>query len=731
MGDHMRGAYLGIFLGLLTIGCSAGARVAPQSVANDEDFDKTTAWLEEVEGDKALGWVRGLNKKTQTHYEADPRFAAFKAEFEHILMAKDRIPISNFVGNHLYNFWQDDKSVRGVWRRTSLTSYRTANPKWETVLDIDQLADVEKENWVYKGATCYPNSESRCFIYLSRGGKDAKVVREFDLKTKQFIADGFNLPEAKSDTVWWEPDSVLVRTDWGPGSLTKSGYARHIRLWNRGEDHTKAPNLFSAKEEDVGADVWVSRSLTHKALFFIRYIDFFNQEIFWIGADFKDQRKLPMPTDAISVALHQGQFVFSLRSPWVVQTPSGKFPLGVGTVASFSLDHWLKTGTIDKINVVFEPTNTQAFDEVSENKDALFVAYLDNVEGKLRRYQWTNAAWVGLDVAIPPHLSVGILDASPFRAQVLLRVEGFLEPMKVLYTPDGITVPTKIKQAPARFERKGVRVDQFWARSGDGTLIPYYVIGKATGANKAKPTILNGYGGFSISMTPWYLSGVGKSWIERGGQFVVANIRGGGEFGPAWHTAVLKENRPKVFEDFIGVAEDLIAKGLTTPQQLGTMGGSNGGLLVGATAVKRPDLFKAVSCSVPLLDMLNYHKWLAGDSWKGEYGDPEDPEMRKVLLSYSPVHNVQKGVRYPEILFTTSTKDDRVHPAHARKMAYVFEQIGQPFQYFENIEGGHGAAANLKQRAYRSALEFTYFSQALGLPRVQGSPLILRGSASQ
>jgi prolyl oligopeptidase len=697
-------------------GCAAGVKSAAaiEPTAAQKLYNDETAFLEEVEGEEALNFVRELNQKTQKEFEADPRFARFRAQFEKILEAKDRIPFAYFLGGRLYNFWQDEKHVRGIWRRTTIESYRTANPKWETVLDLDKLARVEKENWVYGGATCWPKEESRCFIRLSRGGKDADVVREFDLKTKQFVDQGYGLPEAKSETAWWDLDTALVSTDWGPGTLTKAGYPRQIRVWKRGTDHTQAPILFTAEESDVAAGIWTVHTPDESAFFFTRAIDFFNQEVFWVSPDLKEQKKLPLPTDARIIGLHKGQLLFSVRSPWSAPTPGSRTQVGEGMIAAFSLQRWIESGKLERIEVIFAPSASQAFDEVVETKDAIFVAYLDNVEGKLKRIHF-DGEWKPDELVVPRHMSVGFVTASPFRSDLMIRVEGFLNPTQVLYSGDGLQLPVKIKQAPPRFNSKGMAVTQYWAQSADGTKAPYYEIAKAGSERTAAPTILYAYGGFNLSSTPWYSGGIGKVWLERGGRFVVANIRGGGEFGPRWHKAALKKNRPKAFQDFIGVAEHLIARGATTPQQLGIMGGSNGGLLVGAVAVMRPDLFEAVDCQVPLLDMLKFHLWLAGHSWKGEYGDPEIPEERKVLESYSPVHNVKPGVKYPEIFFVTSTKDDRVHPAHARKMAYVLKKADQPFYYYENIEGGHGAAANLKQRAYKSALEFVYFSRKLGL----------------
>ncbi len=699
----------------LVLGCAPGVKSDVQLITPEErKFNEETAWLEEVEGEKALTFVRGLNERSQKELESDVRFPVFKTQFEKILEAQDKIPFVTFIGNRVYNFWQDGKSIRGVWRRTTVANYREKNPKWETVLDIDKLAKAEKENWVFGGATCWPKAESRCFLRLSRGGKDADVVREFDLQTKQFISEGFNLPEAKSELNWLEPDVAIVATDWGPGTLTKSGYPRQIRVWKRGANHAEAEVAFQAEEADVSASAWAIQTIDDSALFFVRAIDFYNQEVFWVSPDLKEKRKLPLPSDANLIGLHKGFLLFSVKSPWNAPTVAGNSSLTEGMIGAFSLKNWVETGKIDKIDVVFAPSATQAYDEVAQTKDALFVGYLENVEGKLRRINY-DGGWKNQELEVPRHTSVGIATSSVFRSDVMLRVEGYLEPTQVLYSADGISAPVKIKQLPARFNVKGLEVTQAWAKSADGTKVPYYEIGPIGSEKVAKPSVVYAYGGFQLSSTPWYSGGIGKSWLERGGRFVVANIRGGGEFGPKWHKAALKENRMKAFQDLIAVSEDLVARGQTRPEKLGIMGGSNGGLLVGAVSVLRPDLFGAVVCQVPLLDMLNYHKWLAGDSWKGEYGDPENPTMRKILKSYSPVHNVKPDVKYPEIFFVTSTKDDRVSPAHSRKMAYQLQQMKHPFYYYENIEGGHGAAANLKQRAYRSALEFVYFSKKLGL----------------
>ncbi|MGE0762762.1 MAG: prolyl oligopeptidase family protein [Bdellovibrionales bacterium] len=693
--------------------CFAGSCA---SAPKQDAFSKSTAWLEEVEGEKALNWVRAENLRTQTRLEADPRLAKFRGQFEKVLMAKDRIPFGWFEGSRIHNFWQDDKSVRGIWRRTTLDEYKKTKPSWETILDLDKLATTEKENWVFSNVHCLPPAEGRCLMSLSRGGKDADVLREFDLANKSFVSDGFILPEAKSSFSWWDENTILVGTDWGKGTLTRSGYPRQVRVWRRGQDYRRLPVLFEVKEEDLAAGALVYQRPEGQYVFVNRQIDFYSQEFFWVRPDFQELRKMPLPLDVDVIGLHKGQFIMSVRKPWIADTADGARAVASGEVVSFDFEAWLKNGKLTKVRTIFKATEQQAFQSLRQTASAVYVSYLENVQARVNELKWQEGEWTSTPVSVGDGLNMSLSTTSVYRDDMMLRVESFLAPTQLWYRGEKDTGFKTLRKMPDRFSAKGLQVEQLWATSADGTKIPYFSVGPKENKVTARPTVLSAYGGFEIPLTPYYSGGLGKVWMERGGRYIVANIRGGGEFGPRWHQAGIKENRPRVYEDFIAVAEDLIRRGLTTPKQLGIMGGSNGGLLVGVAFTKRPDLFAAVDCQVPLLDMMNYHRWLAGASWVGEYGDPEDSKMRQVLLSYSPLHNFHADRTYPEILFVTSTKDDRVHPAHARKMAYLMRESGKPFLYYENIEGGHGAAANLKQRAYKSALEFTYFSQKLGLP---------------
>ena len=690
---------------LLTLSCF--------TMAMDEPADPNL-WLEDVMGDKALAWVRERNAASRKVLEAQPNFAADRQRILEIMDSPERIPYATRRGAHFYNFWRDKAHPRGLWRRTTLAGYRQAEPAWETLLDLDALAKAENENWVWKAVDCLGGASTRCLISLSRGGADAVVVREFDEATRQFVADGFALPEAKSEMVWLDQNQVFVGTDFGAGSLTSSGYPRVIKLWQRGTPLSNAKTVYEAQVSDVSASVSVDHTPGFERVVFARSPDFFSSEVaLWRDGQV---RAVAKPADA-TLNFWRDLVLLELRSDWT--TAGGTWPRGSLLVAN--AEAYLKGGAT--IEALFTPTATRSLAGTSTTRSQVLLNVLDNVAG--RAEAWSRDAtgtWTKRDIPAPYPGTLAVHGLHDPQVASDPLAEAYTATYNDFLTPDSLYIGSttggaleKIKSRPAFFNATGMKVEQRFAKSKDGTQVPYFVVwpqgAKADGNN---PTVLYGYGGFEVPLNPWYSGGYGSAWFSRGGVLVVANIRGGGEFGPAWHQAATKANKQKSYDDFAAVAEDLIARKITSPRHLGIQGGSNGGLLVGAVMVQRPELFNAVVCQVPLLDMRRYHTLLAGASWMAEYGNPDDAAEWAFISRYSPYQNVKAGVKMPKTLFVTSTRDDRVHPGHARKMAARMQQQGHEVLYHENIEGGHGASADNFQYADRNALEFAFLWQQLG-----------------
>ncbi|MCB9086079.1 MAG: S9 family peptidase [Bdellovibrionaceae bacterium] len=671
-------------------------------------------WLEEIEGEKALSWVREQNGHSLNLLEKDDRFTDYMSTAQKILTSDDRIPYGRIRNGFVYNFWQDKTNVRGVWRRTRLAEYRKTKPNWEVLLDLDKLAEVEKENWVYKQVSCLPPDYDRCLLFLSRGGKDASVVREFNVKTKEFVKNGFFVPEGKTWLGWYDKNTLLIGTNFGPDSLTDSGYPMEQRIWKRGTPLAEAKLLFKGQKTDVG--VWAYRAFRPEgqAVLLSRSITFYESQNFYVKPN-NESVEIPVPKDAEIHGLFEGEMIVQTKSPWKIRNDKGVHQeVKSGSLVSFSAARFLRSGKIEEVKEIFVPTKRSSLLSSSTSENALFFSVLDNVKGQVFRAKFRGSRWRVQPVKLPDNGSASVISADDFTRDVLISFQSFTIPNRLYLAKNGSRFPQIIRSLPDQFNGKDLKVEQMEAVSKDGTKVPYFVVGPKVRNREGKnKTLLYGYGGFESSMTPHYMGVTGKIWLEPGNVYVVANIRGGGEFGPGWHQAAQKENRQRAFDDFIAVAEDLIKRKITSASNLGIMGGSNGGLLVGAVFVQRPELFGAVVCQVPLLDMLRYSQLLAGASWMGEYGDPSDPQMREVLRRYSPYHNILKEKKYPEVFFITSTKDDRVHPGHARKMVAKMKDLGHPVLYFENIEGGHSASANLIQRAKRSALEFVYLQQKL------------------
>jgi len=667
-------------------------------------------WLEEVEGEKPLAWVRAQNERSLKLLQADARYEDLHAKALTILEAKDRIPMPGLRGGQVYNFWQDDVNVRGLLRRTTTNGYRDATPSWETVIDIDALSKAEGANWVYKGSGCLAPEERLCLMQLSDGGKDAVEIREFDNTAKKFVDGGFKLPAGKQSADWLDKDTLYVAREWGPNTLTESGYPFIVKLWKRGTKLEDAPEVYRGKQTDVAAGAGVLRDQDGvvKGVLFTRNPSFFETE-YYLSTD-KGPVQLPFPLKSNLQGFVAGQLVITIDDDWTLN--GVKLPKG--TLLSFDLAELKANLTSAKATVIYTPGPRESIEQVAGTRNRLLVAVYENVKGGLYSYAFANGAWTRTKVALPANASIGVVSTRDEDDLAFVNVAGFLEP-DALYQGDAATGKfEKVKSLPPRFDASGMQVEQYEAKSTDGTMIPYFVVHKKDiKLDGQNPTLLYAYGGFQVSMTPSYSATVGKMWVERGGVYVLANIRGGGEFGPAWHQAGLKTKRQIIYDDFAAVGKDLIARKITSTRRLGIQGGSNGGLLMGVELIQHPDMWNAVVIQVPLLDMLRYHKLLAGASWMGEYGDPDDPVEGAFLRKISPYHNLKPGVKYPEPFFVTSSKDDRVHPGHARKMAAKMESMKLPFLYYENIDGGHAAAANQRERAKRIALEFTYLSQKL------------------
>jgi len=657
-------------------------------------------WLEDVQGEKALAWAKEQNAKSTKVLEARPEYEPIYKRTLEILDSKEKIPMPSFHGGAVYNFWKDDVHERGIWRRTTLASYRTATPQWETVLDVDALAKAEGKAWVFHGANCLPPADERCLITLSSGGSDAAVVREFDTKTKDFVSGGFTLPEAKSIANWRDPDTLWVGTDYGPGSLTSSGYPRIVKLWKRGTPLSEAKTVFEGKAEDVASAGQTEILSDGRYDLVTRTPAFFRQEMFLLVAD--RLTKLDVPEDCAPRVFFRGRFLFSLRSDWTV----GGKTYREGTLLAAPVDDLLKGDR--RLEVLFEPSARVSLADVERTRDRVLLQTLDNVKSRLTALSLKDGAWDRTDI---PTAGVGTADVSASTDQsenFFFTYEDFTTPESLWLSESG-GPPAKVKSMPAFFDAAGMTTLQLEATSKDGTKIPYFVVRpKGTKDDGTAPTLLYAYGGFEVSELPNYSGVLGAAWLSRGGVYVLANIRGGGEFGPAWHKAAVKEKHIHNFEDFSAVARDLIARKITSPRHLGIMGGSQGGLLVGGTFALYPELFNAVVVQVPLADMKRYSHMLAGASWMAEYGDPDKPEDWAYIQTWSPYHLLKKDAKYPTPFFWTNTRDDRVHPGHARKMVAKLESQGHPVYYFENTEGGHGSGAVNKQTAQVTALEYAY-----------------------
>jgi prolyl oligopeptidase len=690
------------------LAASLAATLANPAIAQESGDPYT--WLEEIEGERALAWARAENARSLPVLEADPRFPAMHEEARAILTSPARIPTGAIHHGAVYNFWQDGQHVRGIWRRASVASYARGKPRWETLLDFDALAKSEGENWINGQFKCLAPEYRHCMVEMSRGGADTSTWREFDTATKTFVRDGFVVPEAKSDVAWVDANTLLVGTDWGPGSLTDSGYPRVVKTWRRGTRLAEATTLLEGRKEHVAVRSFVDQDAGRAYPFVSRNVSFFESEYFY-APGLAAPAKLPLPLNADLQGVLDGRAIFFLREPWRYRDTA--YPQG--SVVAYEL----ASGVAE---LVFAASDAQSVEDVSIGKTGLVIQYLENVSGVAARVARTKQGeWQASRIPLPSNGVIKVASAGGGTDDALVSFESLTTPLALYYV-------TKKNQArrifvtPPAYDASDVVVEQRFATSTDGTRIPYFVMGKkAVLARGNAPTVQYAYGGFLAATLPVYYEDpsrpqhgaiAGKLWVARGGVLVLSNIRGGSEYGPRWHQAGLRENRQKVFDDFIAVSEELIRTGVTSRGKLGAIGRSNGGLLMGVVVNQRPDLYAAVVNGVPLLDMQRYKQLGAGASWVAEYGDPDTGDW-SYMRRWSPYQNLRAGVDYPPVFFYTSTRDDRVHPAHARKAAARMQALGRDCFYYENMEGGHGGTANQDQLAYRIALEYAYFARRL------------------
>ncbi len=671
------------------------------SFAQDED---PYLWLEEVENQKALDWVNQWNKKSLDVLMKQPDYEnIFKKNLE-IFNSTDRIPTPAIYGKYIYNFWQDQEHERGIWRRTSVDRYLSGSPEWETVIDIDALSTQDNIKWVFKGATGLYPDYNKFLVNLSKGGGDAVIVKEFDAQTKTFVENGFYVPEAKGNVSWIDENTLMVSTDFGDG-ITTSGYPRQVKTWKRGTDLKDAKLIFEGDENNMG--IWgytfPTKNKTYQVV--MQYMTFYTTKYFVIENG--ELVQLNLPEDVELAGILDDLIVLKLKSAWQVANQTFK----QGAVVSIKYTDLVK-GNVNP-ELVVTPDERSSVSEVSSTKDMLLVNMLNNVKSELYAYKW-DGSWKKEKIDAPELGSLTLGASDENSENFFFYFENFLEPATLYFGNAKIGEYKKVKSLPSFFPVEKYQVQQFESTSKDGTKIPYFVVGpKGMKYDGTNSTLLYAYGGFEVPELPSYSSVTGTAWLEKGGVYVLANIRGGGEFGPQWHQAGLKENRQRVYDDFHSVAEDLISRKITSAKKLGIFGGSNGGLLVGVAFTQRPDLYNAVVCAVPLLDMKRYNKLLAGASWMAEYGNPDIPEEWDYISKYSPYQNVKKGMNYPEVFFTTSTRDDRVHPGHARKMVAKMSDLGYKIYYFENTEGGHAGASTNEQRAKMYALIYSYLQMKL------------------
>jgi prolyl oligopeptidase len=703
--------YLGLALGLALFAVAPLAWSAPFSPPEAPTAADPFLWLEDVHGARATEWVKVENAKTASVLEADARFASVYAETLKIAQAKDRLPSPEFHAGEVYNFWQDTDHPHGLWRRTSLSSFALPEPRWTDVLDLDALSKSESANWVWNGANCERSSETRCLISLSDGGEDAVAIREFDLSKGVFVDNGFVLPKGKQTAAWVSPDALLVAREWLPGEVTASGYPFVVKSITRGQPLSAAREIFrgSASDQDGVLVKTLHDAQGGQAVLIARDLTIFDTEWWLVTPD--GLRRLALPLKTGIRGLVAGQLLVILAEDWIV---SGR-TLPSGSLVSLSLSAVLADPSHLNATLVYAPGPRESIETVATTKSNLLVVGFQNVRGRAFVYsRRLGGGWNRRQLGLPDNDTISLQSADDRSDTAFLSTEGFLEPTALWRIDTATGRLDRVKVRPAKFNASGDVVEQFEAASADGTKVPYFVVHpKRMPLDGSNPALLWAYGGFQISETPFYAAITGKIWLERGGVFVLANVRGGGEFGPAWHDAVLKTRRQGIYDDFAAVAQDLIARGITSPRRLGIEGSSNGGLLMGVEFTQHPELWSAVDMGSPILDLLRVEKIAAGASWVGEYGSVANPDERAFLASTSPYNNLRADAAYPEPFIWTATNDDRVGPQHARKFAAKLSAMGKPYLFYEKPEGGHSSGANQQERARTSAMEFVYLMRKL------------------
>jgi prolyl oligopeptidase len=659
-------------------------------------------WLEDIESARAIGWVREQNERSLATLEGDARFPQLKADALAIANSRDRLPLGNIRKGYLYNFWQDEIHVRGIWRRSPLADYGRGEPRWETLLDVDALGTRENANWVYKGVECLEAS-TRCMVQLSDGGRDASTYREFDIATRSFVEGGFIVPTAKSSATWLDADTLLVGTDWGQGTMTESGYPFVLKSWQRGTPLASAKEVTRGQATDVGVFSGILEDVDGGRVPWIVEANTFFESTQYIYTGVTPQR-VNLPAKSTVKGLFHSNLIFTLEEAWR--------GLPQGALVAYPLED--VSAQAPRAQVLFAPSDRQSIEDISVTRDAILVVGYENVRGRVLRIALDNNQWRTTQIDLPTTGSVSFAGSAPTESVAFAVYHDFTTPTTLYALDARNTRARSIRSLPAQFDGERLTVEQFEATSRDGTRVPYFMVrARDMQLNGENPTLLEAYGGFQVSETPAYRPYVGKLWLEHGGVYVLANIRGGGEFGPAWHQAGLRTRRQVIYDDFYAIEQDLVNRRITSPRRLGIRGGSNGGLLMGVMLNQHPEMINAAVVQVPLLDMLRYDQLLAGASWVDEYGSPSNPEERAFLEIISPYQNLRLRDDFPLPFVLTSTKDDRVHPGHARKYVARMIELGMPVLYYENIDGGHSAAANLNETARRSALEHTYLMQRL------------------
>ncbi len=677
--------------------------------ADTSSMDDPYLWLEDVDSDRSLDFVKGLNNDTAQQLKKSRLYKSLHEDALSVLDSDSRIPQVNYQGSYLYNYWRDQSNPRGVYRRTTTDEFRKAEPDWETILDMDAFNEGTDKNWVFKGMSCLSPDYVKCLAQMSPGGGDAIEIREFDMNSKSFIEDGFTLPVAKTQASWRDENSLYVGTDFGEDSLTTSGYPRIVKLWQRGTDLSEATTLHEGDTKSVSVSAFRMRDDAGDIDLIYEGTSFWTTDIYqWLDGK---MHKLQIPDSASMSGYFQGRLLMSLKQDWSVD--GSDYPAGAVLIA----DPSRLRGESGKIEMLVKPDERTVIESVTTSKQGILVTLLKDVVGELKRYEPDDdGGWIIRDIPFPANGAINVISIDEETGNFFANYQSFITP-PTLYQVNGPDWrPVSVKNQAESFDADQYTVRQYFAISEDGTKVPYFVVmNKDTEFNGSNPTHIFSYGGFRNSLTPSYsgsyenlYGAYGKLWLDRGGVFVSASIRGGGEYGPAWHQAALLKNKHKSYEDFEAVAMDLIERRITSPKHLGIEGRSNGGLLVGATMTRRPDLYGAVICGVPLLDMKRYHKLLAGASWMAEFGNPDDADMWDYIKTYSPYQNLKPDTEYPATFFYTSTRDDRVHPGHARKMAARMQEYGYPVWYYENLEGGHGGSSTNEQLATRLALSYAH-----------------------